>query len=269
VGKAFIKLVDVAQSIKPGGLEAGASVFRRIWVARTGKPHKVVLTTLKTTSLVFDATNDYLQAFADDLVIQTSTAISKAIDDNFHPQTARFLKATWGRQQLAELAAANGWVIAQDVMTAVSIVDITGVTGVVNAYAKPVCQDITLFPCVAAMTSYPGCGSAVSSSGTGIIGEEIVWQFSNGLVHYWSMRNGQRTGGYDISSQIPSAYSLKGVGDVDGDGTDDIVWQHNSGQVHYWRMSKGTRLSAHNISTPVASGVAIKGIGNVNQSVDL
>ena len=33
-------------------------------------------------------------------------------------------------------------------------------------------------------------------------------------------------------------WSLRGVGDINGDGTDDVVWQHNSGQVHYWADEK-------------------------------
>ena len=157
LGKALIKAVDLAQSVKPSGLKPGASIFRRIWVARTGKPHKLVATTFKGNKLLNDATNDYTQAFADDFANQTSPGINRAIDNRFHPMTARFLKETWGRQQLAELAEANDWVIAQDVLAAVSIADITGVTGVVSAYAKPICQDVTPFPCVSAVTTYPSC----------------------------------------------------------------------------------------------------------------
>ncbi len=104
--------------------------------------------TRKVVMAVYDANKDYLTAFADDFSGQTSSEINKAIDDHFIPKTARFLKETWARQQLGEMASANGFVIAQDVLGAVSIVDITGVTGVVSAYAKPTCQTVIAFPCV-------------------------------------------------------------------------------------------------------------------------
>ncbi len=159
-GRAFVFLVDFMQNIKPGVLDdvANPTIVRRIWAARTGKNYKVVLTGGRTTKGAHDATQNYLDAFADDFSQQTSPGINRAIEIRFHAKTARFLKKTWGRQQLAELAEANGWVIAQSVLAIASIVDIIGVTGVVSAYAKPICQDIIPFPCVSAMTSYPKCG---------------------------------------------------------------------------------------------------------------
>ena len=47
-------------------------------------------------------------------------------------------------------------------------------------------------------------------------------------------------------------WSLRGVGDINGDGTDDVVWQHNSGQVHYWPMNNGSRTGGINIENPVS-----------------
>ena len=44
------------------------------------------------------------------------------------------------------VAGANDFQIAQNVLSAVSIFDISGVTGVVSAYTQPICQEITPFP---------------------------------------------------------------------------------------------------------------------------
>ena len=40
------------------------------------------------------------------------------------------------------------------------------------------------------------------------------------------MSNGKRTGGINIHSPVGGDWSLKGVGDTDGDGTNDVVWQY-------------------------------------------
>jgi len=149
VGQAMVKAVKALQTVKPAGLEKGASIARTIYAAKTGTKIKTVVTTAKTTKAAYDAGNDYAKAYAEDFAAQTSSEINKAIDSHFYPATAKFLKETWGRQQLAEMATANGWVIAQDAMGVVAIVDITGVSGVVNAYAKPICQDLVAFPKVA------------------------------------------------------------------------------------------------------------------------
>ncbi len=87
---------------------------------------------------------------------------------------------------------------------------------------------------------------------------------NNGLVHYWSMDNGQRTGGFDIYTPVSGNWSFKGIGDVNGDGADDVVWQNRDGQVHYWPMDNGHRIGGINISTPVGPDWNLRGVGDVN-----
>lgn len=146
IGEAFMKAVNLLQNVKPSNLEKGASVVRRIYQARTGTKLSQTITTFKVTKTSYKALADYRKAFADNFVEQTSSAINKEIDNNFTPQTARYLKEYWGNIQIKEVAEANNWQIAQTVMSVVSIIDITGVTGLVNAFAKPICQDVVPFP---------------------------------------------------------------------------------------------------------------------------
>ncbi len=157
VGKLLLKAVNKMQTIHPKNLVEGASVTKRIFAAKTGaftgiskaavakKAGKYVK---KIDKAVDEAMNEYAAAFADNFADQTSPEIAAEIDAKFHPKTARFIKETWGRQQLAEMAVANHWAIADNVLNAVSLVDITGVSGVVAAYAKPTCNDEIPFPCV-------------------------------------------------------------------------------------------------------------------------
>ena len=147
VGKALVKAVTKLQTIKPGGLAKGASVMKRIISAKTGKTYKSVITTTKVSLEMHEAMNTYREAFAEEFAEQTSADIEAELDSNFHPITAKFLKGLWGDRMMNDLAEANNWAIASNALGLVSIVDITGVTGVVSAYAKPICNAVVPFPC--------------------------------------------------------------------------------------------------------------------------
>ena len=147
-GKLLGKAVEALQTVKPAGLEKGANVFKRIFAAKTGTGLKLINTGKQIAAAAHKSVEDYTDAYASEFDKNTSPDINKAIDENFLPKTALFLKKSWAIIQIGEMAETNHWVIAQDVMSAVSIVDISGVTGLVNAYAKPICQSVAPFPCV-------------------------------------------------------------------------------------------------------------------------
>jgi FG-GAP-like repeat/Dual-action HEIGH metallo-peptidase len=100
---------------------------------------------------------------------------------------------------------------------------------------------------------------------TAIVGTaDIVWQHREGQAHFWPMLNGQRQGGTNIFVPVGGEWTLRGVGDVDGDNTDDIVWQHRNGQVHYWPMKNGVRQGGINIAGPVGGEWRLIGVGDLN-----
>ena len=108
-------------------------------------------------------------------------------------------------------------------------------------------------------TSFRNAGLWAAVSGF-MGADDIIWQNISGRVHYWSMSDGQRTGGFNVSTPVGRAWTLAGVGDVTGDGTDDIIWQNISGQVHYWSMSDGQRTGGFNVSTPVGRAWTLAGV---------
>jgi len=148
VGKALVKAVKTLQTVKKFS-KATTTVSRTVFSStKVAKVIKVVKYTAKVTAKAYAAAKDYAAAVSKDFIKQTSKEISAELDRRFIPETANFLKETWGRGQLAEMAEANHWNIAQNALSVVAIVDVTGVTGVVAAYAKPVCKDKIKLPCL-------------------------------------------------------------------------------------------------------------------------
>jgi hypothetical protein len=128
----------------------GVTVVKKAYNSKNGKLARETYSTVKdaheVTQAVYTSAMDFYTAYAEDFSEVTSTAINKKIDDNFHPATARYLKAYWANIQLAEMASTNQLTIAQDVLSIVSIVDVTGLTGVVSAFTKPVCGEFVSWP---------------------------------------------------------------------------------------------------------------------------
>eukprot|EP00798_Chlamydomonas_sp_ICE-L_P019821 gene19821-26506_t len=146
-GRFFLRAVNLLQSVQPGGLKNGANIVKRIIHARTGKAYKVALLTSKVGSETYQAVQNYRRVYAEDFAAQTSVEINNMLDSYLVPTTALFLKEAWSDVQMKEMAAANGWQIADTALAAASIVDITGILGVVSAYAKPICGPVAAPPC--------------------------------------------------------------------------------------------------------------------------
>ena len=153
LGKALVEVVTMLQTIKPAGLAKGATVFQRIKHAKSGTTIRTIETLTNLSFEGYAAVQQYRGYFAEDFATQTSDDIEAELNTQFHPDTAKYLKGIWADRMLVELAEANNWAIASSVLGLVSIVDISGVTGVVSAYAKPVCNAIIPFPCTDANTN--------------------------------------------------------------------------------------------------------------------
>lgn len=141
LGNAFVKAVNVMQTIKPAQLAKDATLIRKV-AHRAGQVKEAV----EVVSTLYEAGNNFASLFADDFAKQTSDEIDREINRRFRPEVARYLKEQWGLIQLDEMAKANGFVVAQDTLAIVSLVDISGVTGMVGSFVKPICEDANPFP---------------------------------------------------------------------------------------------------------------------------
>jgi hypothetical protein len=146
VGKSLVKLVNAFQSVKPEGLAKDATVVRRIRAVKLGSAKDKVLTSHEVSSNAYALEQDFETTFAADFVEQTSQEIASEIDRRLPPDVALYVKRSWGSAQLVRLAGTEGFEALQDGLAIVSIVDISGVTGVVSAFAKPMCQSNIPFP---------------------------------------------------------------------------------------------------------------------------
>ena len=145
--KVSVKAVNTLQTVKPSGLAKGATIYQRVVHAKTGTKFRTVKTVAKIGSETYRLAQIFRRAFAEDFANQTSKEIEAELDSHFTPETATYLKGLWADRMLTDLADAENWEIASSTLGYVSIVDISGVTGVVSAYAKPVCDENVPFPC--------------------------------------------------------------------------------------------------------------------------
>jgi hypothetical protein len=141
----------VAASTKTGRLML--RVINRLQTVRS--PRNAILASRKfgvTIQVIRDvATADYTafrnfqNSFATEFSVITSPEIEMKLDANLNPTDAFSIKQIWARIQLDEMAEEKKWEVAGNVLNTLSIFDFTGVSGVIAAYSKFICNDVILF----------------------------------------------------------------------------------------------------------------------------
>jgi hypothetical protein len=149
VGKAFVATVNKLQTVSPN--KERVSVLTRLrnpknWDEILGEVYSYADLSMDT----FEAMEELKNAFSDDFATQTSDAVNNELNRRFDARTAKYLKEAWMNVRLKEMGDAYAWQIADTALNTIAMVDITGITGVVAAYAKPSCSANTQFPCIPA-----------------------------------------------------------------------------------------------------------------------
>ncbi|MEL7072235.1 MAG: FG-GAP-like repeat-containing protein [Cyanobacteria bacterium J06581_3] len=83
--------------------------------------------------------------------------------------------------------------------------------------------------------------------------QNILWKSSNGILHTWAVKpDGKREGNYtpieNLSPEAIADWSLEGIADFDGDGTDDLLWRTDTGSVKMFEMKDGAVKAIHDVS---------------------
>ena len=146
IGKALIWLANKLQTVGTEDLPKEATLLERIQQVQIGTDFKKLTFAGKVASQGYSAVTNYNYIAANNFADMTSTEIDSTLDRKLNPADAAHVKHLWAMMQFNEMAKAEAWQIAGTVLDAISLVDITGITGVVAAYAKPVCNSVIKFP---------------------------------------------------------------------------------------------------------------------------
>jgi hypothetical protein len=135
--KKFWKTIDVLA--KAATKVKDATVVQKIMKIYNSAPVQIGIKLVKVGKWEYNTMQDMKHSFAAEFSELTSPEINSEIDSKFNPLVAKYIKETWADIQMAEMAQTNGFVIAHDVLSYVSIVDPTGILSVVDAFTKPIC----------------------------------------------------------------------------------------------------------------------------------
>lgn len=145
-GWALLKAASILQTIRTPNIAKGATLVKRVKTIYLGTTFKKAEATFKVGSLSYSAFRTYSYLFAQNFAELTSAEINTKLDRELKPDDALYIKCLWASLTFDEIQAAEGWNIAQSVLAAASVIDITGLTGMVSAYANPICLEVVPFP---------------------------------------------------------------------------------------------------------------------------
>lgn len=157
VGKSFIKAANFLQSVNPG--KANYKLAKRIFIAKTGGAYhyKAGFSAVKMGGIGYKSVMTYHKEYSDAFAEMTSKRINEQLDKHFDYDTATWLKSVWADKFIDELNEYYNWNIARAAITGVSLMDITGVLGLINSFVKPICGEIEPFPCDLAIKQKARC----------------------------------------------------------------------------------------------------------------
>jgi hypothetical protein len=99
---------------------------------------------------------------------------------------------------------------------------------------------------------------------------DLIWQSTDGRIVTWLLNNDgtYKSGGLIHSAKLrPTDWVIRGIGDIDNDGTSDLIWQSTDGRIVTWLLNNdGTFKSggqAHSALLPPANWV-IRGVSDID-----
>jgi len=98
------------------------------------------------SSTLFGAAAIMTRQFARDFEDMTSVPIMRTMVDHLAPNDLLHIQRVWADSQFMELATAEGWNLASVLLSSFGVLDPTGILNLVEAYAKPICEEIFDFP---------------------------------------------------------------------------------------------------------------------------
>jgi hypothetical protein len=169
-GKIFLKCVKKFQTYQKKGT---TSYFSKVYQKRMGSQRKVRATRAKLDGFANSYSTISSRALSNDFDTITSPEILKELNERLNPLNLEYVKNMYSNMHLAALSESDSWNIAGNVIEFVSMFDLTGVSDVVSAFAKPVCtfelldyKDLRLDGALCSKSSE--CESSCCSSSSGV-----------------------------------------------------------------------------------------------------
>ena len=92
---------------------------------------------------------------------------------------------------------------------------------------------------------------------------DILFRRQDGLLTLWTVDGVQRTSAVSLGVVGPE-WTLRGMGDFNGDGQTDYLWRRNDGIVSIWMMNGTTVASRDFIEGGPGSSWDVAGVGDYN-----
>lgn len=140
VGFALLKLAEKLEPQNALSLSEGAKVIKRAGGSAVEILDKV--------NSAYSQYSVFTMLYAESFPDVTSAEINNELDEALTPEDAMHIKTLWSTLTFDEVQAAEGWNIAKTTLAVTSLVDITGLTGVIDAYTNPKCLDVVPFPII-------------------------------------------------------------------------------------------------------------------------
>jgi hypothetical protein len=197
VGELFVKVlkgVQSYQSFGPNGMIQPITVVKRM--IKTAFDTDDIISfgnVIKTAKIGLNTHNSVAllrQAVKTDFASITSPEINNKIDALYDPIEAAFIKSEYTNTMLAEMQATTDFDIAKSALTAVAMIDPTGIVSLVNAFTQPICGNINTTAPRKPTIIY---GSGAPNAGVGADGNYYVNTSANNqndIVFYGPKNNG-------------------------------------------------------------------------------
>lgn len=175
LGKTFLKAVKKLQTIVPKGSTDSWSYGARVIQKRAGTQKNLVKTARKLDGRCNSLLAVSSRALSGDFERITSPEIHTELRKRLNAQNLQHVKDLYSKIHLGALSNSDAWNLANTVVEFVGLIDLTGVSNVVAAYAKPVCSFVPELtykdpsedwtPCTKSSDCESSCCSGAYSSG--------------------------------------------------------------------------------------------------------
>jgi len=205
----------------------------------------------------YQTTNLWVTEFVGDFEHMTTKRVVAELSTRFKGDALLWVKQQYAMNHLTLMLKSDGIETAENVFTAVSAFDPTGITGVIDAYANPKCVAAENFPAVALLPPYgppppapPLAGGLytltarhsnkcldVANASVNNGADIQQWDCTNGKNQKWNLVS--KGGDVYTLAAFHSGKCLDVAGARNNNGADLLQWDCHGKDNQAWQITKG------------------------------